>query len=409
MYIIYSVAFVILLLVRSSVSITSDSQFVRSNNELALDLLHAISSDNNIFYSPTSIASILNRLLLGAKGDTEKELRQVLHLPDDAKIDVLNQDLKELLELSQTANNENQTLKFASRLYTSKEFPLSEAYTAKLTNKDSVESVNFLGNAKNVTKEINQWVSNTTNGKIANLFKDSLSPETKLALVSAVLFISKWATPFNKESTQKGEFYNLGANVPALIDTMTVRTKIRTTSVPELNAELIELPYANRTVSMYILLPDSVDGIDEMNEKLTLDNLNAAIKTMDEQTPSNVQLFLPKFKIEAEYDLREPLEALDVKTMFTDASDLSGISDKDNLKVDLAVHKSWLEVDEEGTKAVAATGVTGIVPLSLPIFRELRVNNPFTFLIRMNNVGLIIFAGQVRTLVDEQLLSYGFI
>lgn len=383
----------------------SEPSFLKSNNELALDLLHTLSSDNNVLYSPLSISSSLLKLLNGAAGDTEKELRNLLHISSDAKLDEIVRQLKTVLQtILPKQNNENVTINVANRLYISNEFPVLDSYQ-KLYSKNVIESVDFVNKAKNVTKNINEFVAQTTAGKIPKLFKDSLPNYTKLALINAVYFFAKWAKPFDRELTTKQDFFNLGSTAPSVIDTMSLLSTLNIATIDELNSQLIELPYNGNNISMFILLPQEQQGIDELNEKLTLNLFNDAINQLK---PEKIQLFFPKFKIDSEYDLSEPLEELEIKTLFNELANFTRISKVANLQLSSAVHRSYIDVNEDGTEAAAATGLV-LIPTSLVIVPEVRVNRPFTFAIRDNRSGLILFMGQIRNLVDEQLLSNVFI
>jgi serpin B len=226
-----------------------------------------------------------------------------------------------------------------------------------------------------------------------------------LVLVNAIYFNGKWKQPFDLP-TEKAEFFNFQSG--SLIEMMQLKGELKVQPITELNAQIIELPFDNNQQTLYILLPNENEGIDEMNEKLTLPLLQQSIQTLNNSQSNQIQLFLPKFKIENEYDLREPLEELDAKTLFTDEADLSGISADNSLKLSSAIHHTVFEVNENGVKVEPVQPFSAqIIPDPEPEYRELRVDHPFTFFIYSN--GLIVFVGQVRTLVDEQLLSLGFI
>jgi len=158
-------------------------------------------------------------------------------------------------------DSEDVTVKLANRILVSNKFPLKKDFEDKIRNtfNTTIDSVNFESNSVNITKDVNGWVSEQTNGKINRLFDDSVSSDTALLLASAVYFHGKWKYPFDPKHTSKGDFYNIGDSniglkIPSQVDMMEIRGKFKTEFVPELSAVMIELPFSGQSdMSMIIV------------------------------------------------------------------------------------------------------------------------------------------------------------
>jgi len=252
-----------------------------------------------------------------------------------------------------------------------------------------------------------------TNGNIPKIFNDPLSTDTLLVMVNAVYFKGSWMEPFNPNDTRKEAFHNVGSETTHQVNMMHATRKFHYRNLSNvedmnINASMIKLPYKD-SYDAYVLLPREINGLDKMLEKLTVEDLEMAINlTNSNESYWKIDLSMPKFKLETEYSLKEALEDLEVRSLFNHEADLSGINGKKNLRVTQAVHKAYVDVNEKGTEASAATGLT-ISLLSYIPTPEVKVDRPFMFLIRDRSNGIITFIGLVRNLVDEELLSLGFI
>jgi len=190
------------------------------------------------------------------------------------------------------------------------------------------------------------------------------------------------------------------------IDFVTALGKYRVQSVPQIEAQLIEIPYKADSLSMFILLPDNPRGLNEVSDKLTLEILNEGIAQLMKKEGSDISLTIPKLKLESDYDLKEPIEEYEVKTLFHDSADLSGINGQKNLRVSTAIHKATVTFYNDvsvGSDPCLETSEKCKNPTTI------NVNRPFVFLVRDNSNGLILFIGRVQTLINENILSRGFI
>ncbi|XP_065791273.1 serpin B3-like isoform X2 [Muntiacus reevesi] len=358
---------------------------------LAIDLFHQIrkSKKENIFYSPFSISSALAMTYLGARENTASEMQKVLHFNEitenprgratrnlvEKPGNVHHHFQKLLTELKKSTDAYE--LSVANRLYGEKEFPFLQEYmdNVKKFYLASVESADFKNAAEESRKMINSWVESQTNEKIKDLFpKDSLDSSTALVLVNAVYFKGQWNQEFKKENTVDEKFW-LNKDV---------------------QAKILEIPYKGDELSMTVLLPNEVDGLQELEDQLT------AEKLIEWTSPQNmgkrqVDLYLPRFKVEESYDLVPTLQALGMVDAFRDeVADFSGMTGRRDLVVSKVVHKCFVKVAEEGTEAAAASGVEITVRAGRNS-ESFRCDHPFLFLIKHVETNSILFCGRVSS------------
>ncbi|XP_060986882.1 serpin B3-like isoform X2 [Dama dama] len=358
---------------------------------LAIDLFHQIrkSKKENIFLSPFSISSALAMTYLGARENTASEMQKVLHFneitenprgkatgnPVEKPGKVHHHFQKLLTELKKSTDAYE--LSVANRLYGEQGFLFLREYmdNVKKFYLASVESADFKNAAEESRKMINSWVESQTNGKIKDLFpKDSLDSTTALVLVNAVYFKGQWNQEFKKENTVEEKFW-LNKDV---------------------QAKILEIPYKGDELSMMVLLPNEVDGLQELEDQLT------AEKLIEWTSPQNmgkrqVDLYLPRFKVEESYDLVPTLRALGMVDAFCDGvADFSGMTRRRDLVVSTVVHKSFVEVTEEGTEAAAASGVEITVRAGRNS-ESFRCDHPFLFLIKHIKTNSILFWGRVSS------------
>ncbi|KAE8597801.1 hypothetical protein XENTR_v10016603 [Xenopus tropicalis] len=385
------------------------SSLSKSFSEFSLDLCKELKKNpekKNILFSPLSICSAMGLVLLGSKGDTAAEIEKVFHFPAAAGsrsskpscqqqtcqaqgVHLLFKDLFSTLNKP----NDHYELSIANRAYGEKSFPFSEQYLLCIEQlyNATLESVDFKTKADDVIQQINAWVESKTKGKIQNLFaKGSLDSTTALALVNAVYFKGSWKKQFKKENTTDAPFF-LNKNDKTSVKMMSQKGKYKLGSNPELKCRILKLPY-EEGFSMKIILPDDIDGLAELETHLTYETFT---KLMDLQRTREVQVVvkLPQFKFGETYSLTEVLQSMGMTSAFHGAN-LSGISDKAGLAISTVVHKSYIEVNEEGTEAAAATGI-GITVTSAPLPpQEFIVDRPFLFCIEHISTKSLLFYGR---------------
>ncbi|XP_068599703.1 leukocyte elastase inhibitor-like [Brachionichthys hirsutus] len=229
--------------------------------------------------------------------------------------------------------------------------------------------------------------------------KDLLKPGTvttmtRLALVNAIYFKGSWLHRFDEANTKEMPF-RVHQNETRTIQMMCQRKKLPYGYVPEFSLKILELPYVNQELSMFVLLPEEFheDSLAKLEEELTREKLDEWTKRENMDTSVDVVVHLPKFKLEEDYELSEPLSRLGVTDVFDpQKADLSGMNGDGGLFVSTAAHKAFVEVNEEGTEAAAATALF----VSFCMFREecFTADHPFLFFIRHNATKSILFLGR---------------
>ncbi|XP_030859634.2 serpin B3 [Gorilla gorilla gorilla] len=365
------------------------------------------SKKNNIFYSPISITSALGMVLLGAEDNTAQQIKKVLHFDQvtenttekaatyhvDRSGNVHHQFQKLLTELNKSTDAYE--LKIANKLFGEKTYQFLQEYldAIKKFYQTSVESVDFANAPEESRKKINSWVESQTNEKIKNLLPEgTIGSNTTLVLVNAIYFKGQWEKKFNKEDTKEEKFWP-NKNTYKSIQMMRQYTSFHFASLEDVQARVLEIPYKGKDLSMIVLLPNEIDGLQKLEEKLTAEKLMewTSLHNMRE-TP--VHLHLPRFKVEESYDLKGTLSTMGMVDTFNGDADLSGMTGSRGLVLSGVLHKAFVEVTEEGAEAAAATAVVGIGSSSPSTNEEFHCNHPFLFFIRQNKTNSILFYGR---------------
>jgi serpin B len=370
------------------------SAVVAGNNQFAFDLYaHLAKEKGNIFLSPSSISTALAMTYAGARGQTAEEMAKTLHFTLDSTR--LHPAFAALLrEWKAEGKKPGYQLSIANALWGQKGFGFLPDFL-NLTRQDygaGLIEVDFAHNVELARKTINEWVEEQTRDKIKELFKPGmLSTDTRLALTNAVYFKGDWAAPFQKNQTSDQDFQLTAqdkARVPSMFRTGHYRYADGGTF------QALELPYKGNDLSMLVLLPGKVDGLADLEQKLSARGLQDWLGKLRSQ---EVAVTLPRFKTTREYRLNDVLAAMGMPSAFNaDRADFSGMNGTGpRLFISVVVHKAFVDVNEQGTEAAAATGV-GIALAAAPVKRQIfRADHPFLFLIRDNRSGSILFLGRV--------------
>jgi serine protease inhibitor len=362
-----------------------------ANNGFAFQLLKQLAKDQpgtNIFISPYSVSAVLQMVGNGAGGQTKVELQQVLGttgLPQDA-LNAANQDFAKAMN----SGNTNVLLTTANAIWYRKEIPVKPEFIA--CNQQffgaTVEALDFKD--PHSIDIMNTWASDKTHGRITHIADGMMQPASSLFLANAIYFKGKWEVPFEKQSTKDRVFHLLGGRQKHLPMMEQARhfTYRRGTGY-----QAVRLEYQGWDLAMYVFLPDAGSSPQKLLGILNGDKWHRVTKPGFAQLQGTV--VLPRFKLEYGVELKQPLQALGLKSAFG-VADFSGIS-SERLFISAVRQKTFVEVTEEGTEAAAVTEMA--VPISAspemnpPKPFEMIVDRPFLFLIEDQRTGTILFMG----------------
>lgn len=372
-------------------------QIVESNNDFSRAIfVHQAETKENLVISPYSLYQALSMLYAGAAGETASEMRLAMRLPwEDARVHRLVNALnQQLVNSAGTGEGDAQTfeLQIANALWAAQDRTYEQAFLDTLSqNYDSgLRTVDFT-NAKTASDAINAWVAEQTSQKITQLAEPAMfSADTALALTNAVYFKAAWQYPFNETATSDSPFTLLSGE-QRTVPTMRLGETLDV-SVTE-GLIMVRLPYASGTMAMEILMP----SLDLWNSPEGLSALWSNQANYPEMQPTLVSLSLPKFRIETPtIDLIPALKANGMQRAFTNDADFSGISGDQSLYVSAVAQKAFIDVNEKGTEASAAT-IAVVRPKSAPGGEPLQItfDHPFIFQIRDTATGAILFMGIV--------------
>ncbi|XP_035032913.2 leukocyte elastase inhibitor-like [Hippoglossus stenolepis] len=362
--------------------------------ELYLTLSEANPSEN-IFFSPLSISSALAMVYLGARGDTAAQMEKALSFSSG---EAVHADFETLIA-DINSPSASYILKTANRLYGEKtaKFLLQFLEATCKYYQSGLKTVDFIRAAEASRVEINTWVEQQTENKIKDLLKPrTVTPMTRLVLVNAIYFKGNWMNRFDKANTKEMPFQvNQTESKP--VQMMYQMKKLPFNYIPDHALQILELPYVEEELSMFILLPEQpTDGSDpllKLEKELTLERLNEWTDRENMDVQSEILVHLPKFKLEEDYELNEPLSELGMTDVFcASKADLSGMNGEGGLFLSTVAHKAFVEVNEEGTEAAAATA--GMISFCMLREEHFTADHPFLFFIRHNKTKSILFLGR---------------
>ncbi|MBV9379449.1 MAG: serpin family protein [Streptosporangiaceae bacterium] len=355
------------------------------------DLYRRLSAGaGNVVFSPASIAAALRMALCGARGETAAELAAALHLngPEEAP--------EGLAAMGSIRAGDDVTFRAPNTMWVQSGFPLRQEFLASLAATVSAETADFMRDAEGARERINDTVSDQTEGKITDLLPRGLIDYwTRLVLVNAVYLKAPWASPFPAAGTRDSDFYT-ERNGTSRVPMMHLEASLSYRRGDGYAAVL--LPYRGSDLAMAIVLPDG--PLASLETPLTREGLRGVLDGLRAAPRVRMRLDLPKFRLTAGFRLDDTLKALGVVLAFDDTgrADFSGITEAKLLRIKAVVHKAYIDVDEQGTEAAAATAVV-MQTLSLirppdPVVTMI-VDRPFLFAITDTATGLPLFLGQV--------------
>jgi serpin B len=362
-----------------------------ASNRFAFEMFSNLSGgkQENSFFSPYSISSAFSIVYEGAKGTTRDEIQSVFHFIKDDQIR-RNSTYTMLSELN--GLGQNYTLSSANALWVQNNFPLLKEYTdvVKKYYLANATNLDFKNKAEDSRQTINKWVEDNTNNKIKDLLPvDSINDFTRAVITNAVYFKGFWTTPFNENLT---EYANFSITEQHTVKVPMMNTLAHFNYSSNNDLQVLQMPYKGNKLSMLVLLPKNND-IQSLEQKLSATNLN---EWKSKLTPKQVQVSMPKFTLNTKYALVDNFKGMGISSAFNpDVADFSGMDGTKNLYITGIFHQAFVAVDEKGTEAAAATGIT-IGTTSMPPPPEIfRADHPFVFLIQDDRTGLILFMGKV--------------
>jgi serpin B len=377
----------------------------------------------NLVFSPYSANVALTMTALGAQGNTRTEMSQVLHIrepkwhtprpvpgrtqPDQALYDPDPEIAKEYAALASSVMKQpekakrRQELSVANSLWMQKGRPWRASFlaTARDDFRAGLFEVDFARNPEAAAGRINRWVEKETRDRIQKLIGEgTLTPETRLVLANAVYFKARWESEFKKKDTEPLDF------------TRTDGTKVKAPLMFQQGEfhlsegkgfQVLRMPYDGGACALYVMLPSSHDGLPGMEGRLTADTLAAWTGTDAKASKERVNVWLPRFKFTVPVQLTGALERMGMKEAFSDSANFKGMTDSaDALKITDVLHKAFVELDEQGTEAAAATAVVMGLAMSAPQrpeppVKEFRADRPFLFALVHEPTGAPLFLGRV--------------
>jgi serpin B len=373
----------------------TDSEIVQGNNRFALDLHARLASQpGNLFVSPASLSIALAMTYSGARGETAAEMAKVLHFPATnanvhAALAAFHKDLRD----AGTASGCR--LSLANRLWGQKGSEFLPEFLAITRESYGAElgQVDFAQETEKAREQINTWVLEQTEGKIKDLIPPRvLTNLTRLVLTNAIYFKGNWSKPFSRSATHD-DLFHVTSDKTTQVPLMSRQDDLRYWAGE--GVKVLEIPYGKGDLTAVVLLPDEIDGLPALEANTTVENLGRWLAGLRDR---KVQVFLPRFRLSSQFSLRDLLTAMGMKRAFSpDEADFSGMSTHEQLYLSAVIHKAFVDVNEEGTEAAAATGVAVAVRAAMVLSQPavFRADHPFLFLIRDRNSGSILFLGRV--------------
>jgi serine protease inhibitor len=368
-----------------------DSRLVEANTKFGFKLFQEVlkqDSNKNVFVSPTSIAIALSMTYNGASGETQQAMAKALELQGMSLPDInqANEALKATLEKA----DPDVQLAIANSLLAKQGIPFKPEFLQSNQQfyKAKVTELNF--SSPDATKTINGWVKENTRGKIDRII-NQIQPNDVLFLINAVYFKGNWSKQFDKSQTTERPFY-LSNGTQKQHPMMSQSGKYRYYENESLQA--VSLPYGKGRLSFYVFLPKKNTNLKTFEQQLSLENWQQWMNQFQMRSGS---IQLPRFKFDYDIQLNNALKALGMETAFSNQANFSNMTSA-SVAIDEVKHKTFVEVNEEGTEAAAATSV-GMVLTSAPMPQEpfqMVVDRPFFCAIRDNETGTILFMGSIQ-------------
>lgn len=372
------------------ISLTTDQvALIDSENSFAFDIFKKVAGNStesqNIIISPLSISYALCMTLNGADNDTRNAMLEALRVTGLTP-EIINHSYKNLTEALLSVDK-RVLISIANSVWTENNFVVKAPFNDILTEYYSAESKSFDISDPQVPKLINTWIESKTNGMIKNMV-DKLDDNTVMLLINAIYFKGKWNSQFDKANTVQKSFYKPGGTT-SVVQMMKQKSDFKIFTGD--GFVLAEFPYGQGNFVMDVILPDENDGLNNVIQSITDNNFNGWLAQMKE---IETDLSFPRFKYGYKKQLKDILTSMGMGIAFSDYADFSNISDL-QLLINEVTHQAFIETDEEGTEAAAATIVEiGLTSMPASPF-VLNIDHSFLYIIRETTTNSIIFMGRV--------------
>ena len=360
---------------------------VAQDNDFAFELLRktiAGNKEENVFLSPMSVSIALGMALNGAENETETQIAETLRFKDMTYAEI--NEYYKIMQSNLPNVDPKVKLSIANAVWYDMQFDVKQSFLD--VNAENFDAYIKMLDSKSPASldTINSWCSRKTNKLIPTII-DEIPAGALMYLTNAVYFKGLWSQKFDKKNTREADFRNVNnqnvrVNMMSLKDTFMYRE--------DDTAQYLTMPYGGKAFSMTVLLPAVGKTTDDLLAELNAEKWQSVQAGM---TSREVQVFMPRLKVENKFKLRQMLTDMGMPVAFTEMADFSGISDTPVMISDV-IHKTYVTIDEEGTEAAAVTAVE-FEATSIPEYKEFNVNKPFVFVISEKSTGVILFAGKI--------------
>ena len=385
----------ILGLTLTTTGFTYAQQAAQSISEFSFDLYKQVAQgkNQNVVFSPFSIAPAMGMVEIGARGETEQQIATVFHFDsNNPKLHAqMGQLQKNISALSDTSNQ----ISITNRVWVEKSYKASCKYKRGLKKLYSaiIGATNFIESPEQSRTDINKTIEVDTKNHIKNLLPEgSIDDNTRMVLTNAIYFKGNWDVSFDPKQTRDNDF-TLSSGEKIKCPTMYAKDQFKTFEGKTYKA--LQMNYKDKKLSMLVLLPNEDVKMAEFESSLSY---NLFKTTVDGLAGDNdIKVYLPKFKIEsATIQLKEALSKMGMPLAFSNQADFSGMTKKNDLKIGNVYHKAFIEVSEEGTTAAAATAVSMVMKTAFVPQNLFVVNRPFVYILMDNTSQTILFMGKVE-------------
>lgn len=371
----------------------AENKLVDADNRFAFKLFREVNEQDagkNIFISPLSIGMALGMTYNGAAGSTRAAMQETLEL-QDMTIDEVNQSYQSLIELLRDLNPRVEFL-LANSIWYRNTMTFEPTFIDLNRQFFDAEVTALDFNSPSAANTINDWVHQSTSGRIEEIVDSPISAETIMFLINAIYFKADWASRFDRGRTRNAPFF-LADGSQTTVQMMSPEDEIPISYRHDRDNDfqIIDLPYGGQAYSMTIVLPGSPQGIDSLLENITHAQWTSWVAALDS---TSREVSMPKFRLEYELEMNDVLKSLGMSIAFArDSADFTSMYAPGNVYISKVKHKTFVEVDEEGTEAAAVTSVE--IGLTSAGPQPIVIDRPFVFAIREKHSGTILFVGKV--------------